>query len=129
MKENRTIYVFYGVIVLMAFVFVIFISKIDSDGYSSLREFEKCFVGIVKEKSYGQAGSMIVLFLDKSVFNIGSFYKSDTIKDEQLKLKEWEQNSLNEFLIPGDSVFKPLGADTVFVYRKGIEYIFIDRSH
>lgn len=129
MKKGKVMYCFYGVMIILMIVMMVVAAKEDSEKYPSLHDYKGRFTGVVKEKAMGQAGSMAVLFCDKKVFYIGHLYESDTVKEEQLKLKEWEQNSLNSFLQYGDSVSKPKDSDTVFVYRKGIEYIFIDRYH
>lgn len=73
------------------------------------------------------SGSILATFKDRHRFGIQSSYISDTIKEDQLKLKEWEQKSIIYFLQPGDSVFKTKNSDTVFVYRNNITYTFIDR--
>lgn len=91
--------------------------------------YEKEFSGVVVKNSFGPAAAKRITFRDGTIFNISSSFTSDTIKREQLRMKEWDRNLLSKFLMYGDSIFKPQGSDTVFVYRKGIEYIFIDRSH
>ena len=105
------------------------IADIRSNQYPYLFEYKNSFSGVVIKNRIGMAGTRQILFKDKSTFYIGSSYKSDTVKGEQLKLKRWDQKILNMFLQYGDSIFKHENSDTIFVYRNGIEYTFIDRAY
>lgn len=104
------------------------IVNITNDQYPDFFEYKNTFSGIVIKNGIGMAGTRVISFKDKSIFYVGSLYKSDTVKGEQLKLKKWNQKTLNVFLQYGDSIFKRKNSDTIFVYRNGIEYTYIDRA-
>lgn len=115
------------IFVLSFFIgFVIWI-QMPFDESESFFTHKKEFSGIVKEITDGMMGSKIVTFNNGAIFNIDSHYKSDIIRDDQIKLQKWEQYSINGLLQAGDSVFKTKNSDTIFVYRNNIEYIFINR--
>lgn len=111
-------------VIFLAFIAFIVWIQIPFDKSESFYAHKKEFRGIVKEITDGMMGTKIVMFSDGLVFNIDSHYKSDKVKGDQLKLKEWEQHSIIYLLQPSDSVFKTKNSDTIFVYRKGVEYIF-----
>lgn len=90
-------------------------------------DYKNEFSGIVLKSTYGSMGSRVITFKNGFCFDVDPYYKSDTIKGEQLKMKEWNRNLLSMFLMYGDSIFKTQGSDTVFVYRKGECYTFINR--
>lgn len=125
--EVRRLLVITGVVLLFCAIFFIGVELFPLDSSESINSYKDDFSGIVKECDDGMAGSKIVTFEDEKVFNIHSLYESDTPKGDQLKLKEWEQNSITYLLQPGDSVFKTKNSDTIFVYRNDIVYIFINR--
>lgn len=103
------------------------ISKAESQRFPYLSNYSEKFSGIVEKSVWGQGGSKRVTFKNKTIFSVESDYRSDTVKDEQLYLKRWDQKILNRFLLYGDSIVKPKNSDTVFVYRNRIEYIFVYR--
>ncbi|MFV0537811.1 MAG: hypothetical protein ACK5M3_10610 [Dysgonomonas sp.] len=127
MEVRRLIYLTGALVVLVPLV--IFISEryfplISCEDFLAHKE---KFSGIVKESSLGVMGSKVVEFENGAIYNIHSFYISDTIKNDQLKLKEWGQKNLTYLLQPGDSVLKTKNSDTIFVYRNKIIYTFINR--
>lgn len=122
-------YIIVLFIILVCILIMIQIVNISNNQYPDFFEYKNTFSGIVIKNRIGMAGTRVISFKDKSIFHVGSLYKSDTVKGEQLKLKKWDQKTLNIFLQYGDSVFKRENSDTIFVYRNGIEYTFIDRAY
>jgi hypothetical protein len=120
-------YIFIGVMLLLFILFFIWMGQLSPDPNGFFTTYKKRFSGIIKECTDGMSGSKIIIFKNQYIFIIDDRYKSDTIKDDQLKLQKWGQNLLTYFLQPEDSVFKTKNSDTVFVYRNGTEYIFINR--
>lgn len=120
-------YIFYGIIITIIIGFFIWSISLTPDPNGFFSTYKKEYRGIVTKIESGGGGSVFATFKDRRRLGIHSSYISDTIKEDQLKLKEWGQKDLTYFLQPGDSVFKTKNSDTVFVYRNNIVYTFIDR--
>jgi len=121
-------YLPFCLIAFLGFVTFYFYYQRNVTELRPISDYQEVFSGIVTDISIRSGGSISVTFNNGEYFHLSQFYLSDTVKNEQLYLKEWDQNSLNIFLHSGDSIYKPYDSDTIFLYRKGIEYIFIDRS-
>lgn len=52
--------------------------------------YEKEFSGVVVKNSFGRAAAKRITFRNGTIFNISSSFTSDTIKREQLRMKERE---------------------------------------
>ena len=124
---KKQVYIFYGIIFSVFIGIFIWAMTLTPDPNGFFSIYKKEYRGIVTKVESGMSGSILATFKDRHRFGIQSSYISDTIKEDQLKLKEWEQKSIIYFLQPGDSVFKTKNSDTVFVYRNNITYTFIDR--
>lgn len=125
-RENMKKYI-YTIIVFLVIFLMFYLSKIESERFPYLSDYNEKFSGIVEKNVWGQAGVKRIAFKDKTIFYVESSFISDTVKGDQLILKRWDQKILNRFLLYGDSVAKPQNSDTVFVYRNQIEYVFVNR--
>ncbi len=128
--RKYVLYFFCGIITLSLFGLLVHKISFSHNEENYLHKYNKDFHGIITKKETGTGGNRFVSFDNGYTFIIISYYRSDIVKDEQLKLDDkWFRNSLNMFLQYGDSIFKRSHSDTVYVYRKDIEYVFINRFH
>lgn len=127
MKFKQSLIFFLIAGIFFCFLFPILMNLIPVDQNRYLSNLKKEFRGVVKRNESDFGGARMITFENGTRFSVDPYYKSDTIKNEQLELKKWDQNMLNMFLQPGDSLFKIKNSDTIFVYRNNIEYTFIDR--
>ena len=126
--KKYVLYFFCGIITLGLFGLLVYKISFSHKVEDYLHNYNKDFHGIISKNETGTGGNRLVSFDNGYTFIIISYYRSDMVKDEQLKLDDnWFRNSLNIFLQRGDSIFKPQSTDTIYLYRKGIEYIFINK--
>ncbi len=124
---KKQVYIFYSIMFSVFIGIFIWSMTLTPDPNGFFSTYKKEYRGIVTKVEDGGGGSVFAIFKDRRRLGIQSSYISDTIKEDQFKLKEWGQKYLTYLLQPGDSVFKTKNSDTVFVYRNNVVYTFIDR--